>query len=206
MDEADYFSIQPSNSHLEREMRRTGSAAWHVVVLASLLVGCATTPTPTPHEAPPAPRETPRTYSLGEEVVFGGMRFHLRSAEYRSSFTNWINQETRASDSFLIIDIASTNLGATPLPMHFQPVFQLIDSRGAVYDASTNHTMMVNMQKPGRSSPGQSWNPNVPVQQEIVFEVPRADYRLRVLVPDQARVGFAGATNVQGRYFYYDLR
>ncbi len=178
-------------------MRRTASAAWNVLLLSAILSGCA---------AASVSGAPPRTYSIGEEVTFGGMRFHLRSAEYRTSFTNWVGQETRAADTFLILDLTAVNLGARPLPMHFQPVFQLVDARGALYDASTNHTMMINLQKPGRSSPGQAWNPNVPVQKEIVFEVPRGDYRLRVLVPDQARVGFAGSTNVQGRYFYYDLQ
>ena len=162
-----------------------------IAVISFLVVGCATMP--------------PKTYNMGETVTLEGTSFELRTARYTSSYSNFVNQYTYANDTFLIVDVIATNLGKKPLPLHFQPVFRLIDSKGAEYEPSTQHTIAINMQKSGRGNYGQSWNPGVPVRQEIVFEVPKQNYKLRVLVPYIAQIGFAGSTKVSGRFFYYNL-
>mgnify|MGYP001588222634 CR=1 FL=1 len=163
-----------------------------LTLICIALVGCV----------PVAP---PATYTGTERVDFNGLRFELLSARFANSYSNFANQPVIASDKFLIVEIAVTNLAQEPLPEHFKPVFSLYDLNGAKYEASLQHTMGINMMKSGRNAYGQGWNPNVQVKQEIVFEVPKQKYKLQVLVPYRAQMGFAGTTTVTGRYFFYDL-
>ena len=163
---------------------------------AFLLVACAT---PTL-----APKLTPK-FSWGQPVDFEGVSFRFNSARTTTSFTNWINQRTRSADSFLIIDVTMINKTGVPMPLHFQPVFRLMDDSGAIYEPDVQHSIMINMQQPGRIAYGSNMNPNTNITQEIVFEVPRRKYLLQVIVPNRARVGFGGSTTSSGLYFLYDI-
>jgi hypothetical protein len=162
-----------------------------------MLQGCATYVPP-----PPAPK-----FTWGQSVDFEGFSFNFTSATTASSFRNWVNQETRAGDSFVIVEVNMVNKSGAPLPMHLQPIFSLIDASGTVYEPNVQDTIMINMGKSGRLSPGMNMNPNVKTKQEIVFEVPRltTGYAIRCIVPTRARVGFAGSITSYGPYFSMDI-
>lgn len=170
-------------------------AAENLVLMLTLLVcfGCAST------------QYGAKTYRVGDTALLEDLQIQVTSADFTTSFTNFVGQATYAADKFLIVDVVCTNLSKDPLPIHFQPVFKLIDSRGATYEASSQHTMMINMQKSGRGNYGEVWNPNVARRQQVVFEVPTNKYSLQVIAPSSAHVGFAGSINVRGRYIYFDL-
>jgi hypothetical protein len=170
-----------------------------VAVALALLSACARLPG-TNYSAPAIPR-----YSLNTPFYFGGLAFEVKSATYAPSYTNSFNQVTRAGDAFFIIEVEVANKTGGPLPIHFQPIFQLLDPSGAVYERDEMHTIGINMNKPGRGSYGQPWNPNTPIRQEVVFEVPKRPYTMRVIVPERARVGFAGNVTSYGPVFLVDL-
>lgn len=175
--------------------RRTAVAS-----LAFMVAGCAQTQALSPRTEPAAP-----VFPWGAPVTFNGLVFDFREARHTEFFTNWLTQPTRSSN-FVIVDVTVTNKTAAPLPAHFQPIFRLTDSDGAHYDASDLHTAMINMQKPGRAAPGQVINPNTPTRREIVFEAARRPYQLIVIVPNRARVAFAGSVESRGPYFVLDTR
>ena len=163
---------------------------------ASFLVACAAPLIP----AKPAPK-----FAWGQPVVFEGVTFNFNSARTTPSFTNWVNQRTNAAESFLIVEVTMVNKTGSPMPHHFQPIFRLMDDSGAVYEPHVQHSVMINMQQPGRIEYGSNMNPNTNIKQEIVFEVPRRKYMLQVIVPNRARVGFGGSITSSGSYFLYDI-
>ena len=161
-----------------------------------MLQGCAT-------YGPPAPAPT---FVWGQPVDFEGFSFDVTSARTTDYFRNWVGQVTRAGDNFVIVEVNMVNRSGAPLPMHLQPIFRLVDKSGAIYEPSVQHTMMINMGKPGRLSAGANMNPNVKIKQEIVFEVPRqTGYLLQGIVPRRANVGFAGNITSSGPYFSMDI-
>lgn len=165
--------------------------------IPSVLVfgGCAT-PLP-PAQAP--------YFQWGQLVDFESISFEFNSARVASFFTNWLNQRTIAADTFVIVEVTVINRTGAPLPLHFQPIFRLRDSTGAIYEPDTQKTMMINMHRPGRVPFGQSMNPNTKLKQEIVFTVPKQDYSIQVILPSRARVGFGGGITSSGPYFLYDI-
>ncbi|MEO7477716.1 MAG: DUF4352 domain-containing protein [Lysobacteraceae bacterium] len=173
-----------------------------LLALVALTPGCAGLgslehPTPESIKAP--------HYTWGDTVDFGGIHFQFNTAKTQHSFTNWVGQPTVAGEQFVIIDVYMTNKTGAPLPTEFQPIFRLIDSTGAIYDADVQKTIMINLGKPGRMVAGQSMNPNSWLQQEIVFDVPKNIYSVEVLTPDRARASFAGNITAIGPFFIYDL-
>jgi hypothetical protein len=83
--------------------------------------------------------------------------------------------------------------------------FSWLDESGAVYEANVQHGIMINMQKPGRHLYGQGMNPRLKLTQDIVFEVPRGEYSLQVIVPNRASLGFAGSVMSSGPFSLYDI-
>ena len=145
------------------------------------------------------------TYRVGDKTIIDGIKVELKSAEFKKSFSNWVGQYTYSADKFLIIDVECTNIARKPLPYYFQPVYKLIDENDYRYESSDQNTLMINMNKSGRSAITESWNPNVKRRKEIVFEVPEKNYKLMVIAPTTASYGFSGNVNVRGDYILFDL-
>ena len=179
-----------------------------LTVLASstafVLVAC-TTPTLPLRQTTQAPEGRAPKFSWGQTVDFEGVSFRFNSARITPYYTNWIGQQTSAGSSFLNIDVTMVNKTGVPMPHYFQPIFQLIDDSGARYEPDVQHGIGINMRQSGRIAYGSSLNPNTNITQEVVFDVPRRKYLLRVIVPNRARVGFAGSTTSSGLYFTYDM-
>lgn len=151
------------------------------------------------------PFEPAKTFSLTDTVTFEGIQFEIKSVQFASSFYNWVNQPSYPNATFLIVEMAVTNRGSEALPFHFQPVYTLIDSAGIKYEKSEQQTIMINMGRKGAFNPTESINPNVTVVSKLVFDVPKRPYKLRVLVPYRAQVGFGGYNRVTGHFFEFDL-
>ena len=91
-----------------------------------------------------------------------------------------------------------TNTSDVPRPYQHQPYYSIHDLGGAEYGADLQHTVRINMGRPGRRDVGSSMNPNVPARSEIVFLVPkRARYYADVAVPSP----YGGS----GRFFRMDM-
>lgn len=181
-----------------------GDEMRHALLAASLLalVGCVVPPRPLP--AAPVVQPTP-VHPWGAPIFFGGIEFDVQVAGHHAYIANWVNQVTYAGTNFVVVGVIMTNRTGTPLPHHLQPVFKLVDDNRAVYEVSQQHTINLNMQKPGRLNFGQGMNPNVPTKLEIVFEAPKRPYRLAVFVPDGTRARFAGSSSLIGPFFLLDL-
>lgn len=177
-----------------------------LIVLGSIaLAGCSAPPQRV-YVGPVRPvAPTVTVHPWGKPIVFGGMEFDFQVAGHHPYITNWLNQVTHASSNFVVVGVVLTNRTSTPVLHHLMPVFKLVDENKAVYEADQQHTITLNMRKPGRINFGQALNPNVPTKLEMVFEAPKQAYKLAVLVPDVARVGFAGAINTVGPFFMLDL-
>lgn len=172
-------------------LRATSSAA-----LIAALYACALPPEQVPQR---------QLFTLGTPVAFEGLEIEVRSARNAAQFTNWIGQETRAGDNFIVVDVIETNKGKSPLSPTFQPIYRLVDSSGALYEPSMAHTIAVNMARAGRLQPGQGLNPNTPTRKEIVFEVPRQGYALTVLSPDSIRTRPDGSSRALGKSIAFEL-
>ena len=158
-----------------------------VITLATLFVSCVHVPIP------------PKIYNNTAVVSSNGLEFELKSANFSNSFLNWVGQSTKASATFLIVEIAYTNRRFKALQSYFRPSFSLIDENGIEYEKSDQNTMMINM---GRGGLGitDAINPNVEYKSKLVFDVPKQKYKRRVFVPTRSR-----SNKVWGDYFYFDL-
>lgn len=164
---------------------------WLGLIATILLVaGCAT------QRISPPPK-----FAVGQKFEFSGMAFEVSSAKNTKSFSNRHGKKTTTSGNFVIVAMSMRNNNGVPLQLSLQPLFRLTDAKGAVYEPDHMKTLMINLNKDGRLSSGQTMNPNITVVKEIVFEAPSQDYTLQGIVPDRAHVGFAGSITSVGPYF-----
>lgn len=110
-----------------------------------------------------------------------------------------------ASDAFVIVDVSITNKTGSSVPLHFRPIFRLIDASGSVYESSLTHELQLGFGKPKRLSPMEPFNPNTNLRKELVFEAPKGNYKIQVIVPSRAQMGFGGGISSSGPYFIYDM-
>lgn len=145
-----------------------------------------------------------KLFQPSETVTLDNIQFNINSAEFASSFYNFVNQPSYPNATFLIVDISIKNMRTKAIPSYFKPVFTLFDNNGTEYKKSEQGTIMINMGQHGLSSL-EDLNPNVTFREKIVFDVPKQKYKLQVLVPSMAQLSFGGYQNLTGRYFYFDL-
>jgi hypothetical protein len=108
------------------------------------------------------------------------------------------------NDSKLAIIIGMTNIGDNAIQFPFKPSFSLIDVEGRRYEARPFDLDL------GRESINlklaQPLNPGVEVKGVISFDASKNNtYRLMVISPNYAKVGFAGNIKQSGPYFYVNL-
>lgn len=130
-------------------------------------------------------------------VVFEGIEFKVNSREYRYSL-NASGKTVVPEGVFVVIEVSLKNGYSMPVPAQFQPRFTLVDSAGREHMP----------QKEGSSTQkGASTTelaPQTSYAKRLVFDVPEAEYKLRVFTPIIVKSGPEGS--IQGRYFYYDLK
>jgi membrane-associated protease RseP (regulator of RpoE activity) len=145
------------------------------------------------------------THGKDEIVSLDGIKFQINTAYFTPQLNNWVNQAFSPNATFFVVDISMTNQRTEAIPFHFRPIYTLIDKNGVKYTKSEQSTIMLNMGKRGSIDTTEVLNPNVTFTQNIVFDVPMQKYKLQVLVPYKAQMGFGGYQNVTGRYFYFNL-
>ena len=171
----------------EADARRRFIALGLVPVLPLFSAGCTTGLTPTM-----APK-----YEWPGPVEFLDVRFLFHSATFAEGYGSGLGR-TQVGAPLLIVDVTMTNAGSYPRAYDKRPWLQLRDFAGAIYDSDSDHTMRINIGRPGGLSLTSAMNPNVPTRSEVVFVVPKkARYVVDVTVPNPY-----GNT---GRFFRMDL-
>lgn len=178
-------------------------------LLALLMGACASPASLHPIRDEPVTKkpvaQAPR-FQWGQAVQFEGMNFTFKWARTTPWFANFVNQRTQAADSFVIVEVTMVNETGSALAVHAQPVFQLVDEAGTVYEVDRMKGIAINMRQPGRAEYGQAINPHGKQVQEVVFDVSASrKYVLQVTVPDSAKVRADGSIAVSGPYFTYDI-
>ncbi len=163
------------------------------VVVMGLMAGCAT------------PIADAPKFQWGQVVNFEGFVFKFNSVESKRSYFIGSGRSVSASDSFVVVDLSTTNRTGGPVPFHLQPIFRLIDSNGSVYESSLKHTIQHNHGRSEYTAGTESMNPNTTQRRALVFEAPKGTYQVQVIVPSQARMAFAGSVKAAGPYFLYDI-
>lgn len=137
-------------------------------------------------------------YPARKMVFFEGMEFKVNSREFRYSALSASGNTVTPQGVFVIVEVILKNSYSMPVPPQFQPRFSLVDSRGREHlpDRETSTAPK------GASSPELA--PQTAYTKKLIFDVPEAEYRLRVFTPIIVKSGPEGS--IQGRYFYYDLR
>lgn len=130
-------------------------------------------------------------------VVFEGIEFKVNSREYRYSLAS-SGKTITPEGVFVIIEVGLKNGYSMPVPAQFQPRFSLVDSNGREH---LPHKETASSQKGASPS---DLAPQTAYTRKLVFDVPEAEYRLRVFTPIVVKSGPEGS--IQGRYFYYDLK
>ena len=172
---------------VETDALRRFIALGLVPVLPLFVAGCASglAPTLAPKHEWPGP------------VDFLDVRFLFHSATFAEGYSSGMGR-TQVGAPLLIVDVTMTNTSAYPRAFDKRPWFQLRDFAGAIYDADSDHTMRINIGRPGGLSATSAMNPNVPTRAEVVFVVPKkARYVVDAVVPIPY-----GST---GRFFRMDL-
>lgn len=173
-----------------RRRRFVAFAAASAAIGSGAMCGCAT-------GADGLPATLAPKFAWPGPVDFQGFRFLFQSARFADRYNTavaWVD----VGSLVLILDVTVSNTSNEPRAYQHQPTFSIHDLDGAEYGADLQHTIRVNMGRPGRVSAGASMNPNVPSRSEVIFLVSkRTRYFLDVAVPSPYG-GFA-------RFFRMDL-
>jgi hypothetical protein len=151
-----------------------------LIIIIISITSCATTS-----------KQLDKTYSQGDTIFFEGIKYIIYDSY-------WVNENK------LAIIIGITNAGDTAIQFPFKPSFSLIDAEGRRYEARLFDLEL------GRESINlklnQPLNPNVEVKGIISFDASKNNsYKLMVISPNYAKVGFAGTVKQSGPYFFVTL-
>jgi hypothetical protein len=151
-----------------------------IIIIIISINSCATTS-----------KQLTRTYSQKDTILFEGIKYIIYD-----SF--WVNENK------LIILIGITNAGDTAIQFPFKPSFSLIDAEGRRYEARLFDFDLG--QESINLKLNQPLNPNVEIEGMISFDASKNNsYKLMVISPNYAKVGFAGSVTQSGPYFFVTL-
>jgi hypothetical protein len=167
---------------------------------ATVIAGCAAPPAPQAPVAVVVPR-----FQWGQVVDFEGLSFKFNEARSTKSFVYSRILTANSESGFVIVDISVTNKSAEPLRFEFQPIYRLIDSAGRLYEHSQQRTIQINISRLNIGGATESINPGTTQRREYVFEAPKGQYELQVMVPGRLQMAFAGSVKKTGPYFLYDI-
>lgn len=188
----------------------TAGCSWRLMLsVLCILLGSACAPTPQPARPLPEVRVIgPETYKVGETFQLNGFEFTVASASFKASIGEvspygFATGRKAESGQFMVIDLTMTNLSGQPLQYQFRPQFSVVDELGAKYVETPKDSVLAN--KGSRTLTGPI-NPNLRIRRVIAIEVPpTGSYKLQIIVPERAQVGFAGSIKVTGPYCFVDL-
>ena len=136
---------------------------------------------------------------------FGGIAFDFNSVRTALLIANLGNQPTPASDRFIIVKVTMQNKTSSPIGPPLHPLFQLLDSSNAMYKAHPQNTVRLNQQATGMILYFQNLNPNIIVEQEIVFDAPLKPYTLLVTMPTGRGLSVNGKVTPLASHFIVDI-
>jgi hypothetical protein len=151
-----------------------------LIIIIILIASCATTS-----------KQLDKVYSQGDTIIFEGIKYIVYDSR-------WL------SENKLEINIGITNIGDSAIEFPFKPSFSLLDLGGRRYEARLFDIDLgmksINLKL------NQPLNPGVEVKGLISFDASKSNtYRLMVISPNYAKVGFAGTVKQYGPYFYVNL-
>ena len=81
----------------------------------------------------------------------------------------------------------------------------MLDPSRAIYEAHPQNTILINQQATGMILYIKNMDPNVNIEQEIVFDVPEKEYVLLVTIPGEMGLVVNGKVTPLANYFIFDI-
>ena len=152
-----------------------------LIIIIVSITSCATTS-----------KQLDKTYSQGDIIFFEGVKYIIYDSY-------WVNENK------LAIITGITNAGDTAIQFPFKPSFSLIDAQGRRYEDRL-FDLELGKESIKLKLLNQPLNPNVEVKGIISFDASKNNsYKLMVISPNYAKVGFAGSVTQSGPYFFVTL-
>lgn len=147
-----------------------------------------------------------KNFAWGTQVTRDNVAFEFQEARYANLVVDSSGDPPKPyKGDFVLLQVAITNTADQPLFVRFQPVFRLIDAKGALYEPHELLTKLVNPPQQGQPAFGEPLAAGQRMQRRVLFSVPKQPYRAVVIVPRGAEKADDGAVTYTGPYFFYDL-
>lgn len=185
--------------HLRAAARRRGRGAWAALLFA---VGVAFMP-----GLSTAAEGDGKNFAWGTQVTRDNVAFEFQEARYANLVVDSSGGESprQYKGDFVLLQVNITNTAEQPLFARFQPVFRLIDAKGALYEPHELLTKLVNPPQEGQVPFGDPLAAGQRMQRRVLFSVPKQPYRAVVIVPRSTEKADDGVVTYAGPYFFYDL-
>ena len=157
-----------------------------LLLFISLVYCCASLPPP----------NAGQTFDENSPVLFEGMEYEVRSLLITKLPSKKLEIFRRIGiEQGLVVAVKIVNTNKEPLDFPFKPEFWLLDiaeNKFAPTCVPDKDDLSLKLLQP--------INPNVPIEGVLVFNVPPGEYKLRIMSPLIAKLGFAGSINKVGHY------
>lgn len=147
-----------------------------------------------------------KNFAWGTQVTRDNVAFEFQEARYANLVVDSSGESPKQyKGDFVLLQVNITNTAEQPLFARFQPVFRLIDAKGALYEPHELLTKLVNPPQEGQTAFGDPLAAGQSMQRRVLFSVPKQPYRAVVIVPRSAEKADDGVVTYAGPYFFYDL-
>jgi hypothetical protein len=148
-----------------------------------------------------------KNFAWGAQVTRDNVAFEFQEARYANLVVDSSNSDSpkQYKGDFVLLQVNITNTADQPLFVRFQPVFRLIDAKGALYEPHELLTKLVNPPQEGQTAFGDPLAAGRAMQRRVLFSVPKQPYRAVVIVPRSTEKADDGVVTYAGPYFFYDL-
>lgn len=147
-----------------------------------------------------------KNFAWGTQVTRDNVAFEFQEARYANRVEDSSGESPRQyKGDFVLLQVRITNTADQPLFVRFQPVFRLIDAKGALYEPHEQLTKLVNPVQEGQAAFGGPLAAGQTMQRRVLFSVPKQLYRAVVIVPRSTEKADDGVVTYAGPYFFYDL-
>jgi hypothetical protein len=147
-----------------------------------------------------------KNFAWGTQVTRDNVAFEFQEARYANLVVDSsVEPPKQYKGDFVLLQVNITNTAEQALFVRFQPVFRLIDAKGALYEPHEALTKLVNPPQEGQAAFGDPLAAGQSMQRRVLFSVPKQPYRAVVIVPRSAEKADDGVVTYAGPYFFYDL-
>lgn len=160
------------------------------VVVATVLMGCATPP-------PQLAERHPHT----KTVQFEGIEFRIDSARSMERLPiQRANVYTDPNSRWVAVLVNIKNVTNSPVEVQFHPEFKLRSPSGAEFEENKQMRYLANRET--GYSQLQPLNPQIDVKRAILFQVPRGNYAMEVAVPTSISSTLVAMSKRSNRFFF----